>query len=137
MDKRCCAWQRRQDAVVKAPKNLEAMVKRILAAGVRARYLLMDSWFAMPATITALAKKIDVIGMVKKTSKIHDEYNGHSMDVKAIYRQLKKRRGRTRILARAVNVKRWASCQTRVCAGQMAIHWPSLHVLILFVFTTY
>jgi hypothetical protein len=102
MDKRCCAWQRRQEAVVKAPENLEAMVERILAAGVRARYLLMDSWFAMPATITALAKKIDVIGMVKKTSKVHYEHNGHSMDVKAIYRQIKKRRGRAKILASAL-----------------------------------
>ncbi|MBC2702989.1 transposase [Desulfobacula sp.] len=69
MDKRCCAWQRRQEATIKAPKNLEAMVKRILAAGVQAKYLLMDSWFTMPATVTALCKHIDVIGMVKKTPK--------------------------------------------------------------------
>ena len=102
MDKRCCAWRRRQEATIKAPDNLEAMVKRILAAGVRAKYLLMDSWFAMPATITALSKHIDVIGMVKKTSKIHYEYNGQSMDLKAIYRKLKKRRGRAKILASTV-----------------------------------
>ncbi len=102
MDKRCCAWQRRQEAVVKAPENPEAMVERILAAGVRARCLLMDSWFAMPATITALAKNLDVIGMVEKTSKIHYECNGHSMDVKAIYRQLNKHRGRAKIPASAV-----------------------------------
>ncbi|MCP3873786.1 MAG: transposase [Desulfobacteraceae bacterium] len=102
MDKRCCAWQRRQEATIKAPDNLEAMVKRILAAGVQARYLLMDSWFAMPATITALSKYIDVIGMVKKTPKIHYEYNGHRMDLKSIYRQLKKRPGRAKILANAM-----------------------------------
>ena len=102
MDKRCCAWQRRQEATIKAPDNLEAMVKRVLAEGVRARYLLMDSWFAMPTTITALSKQIDVIGMVKKTSKIHYGYNGHSMDLKAIYRKLKKRRGRAKILASAI-----------------------------------
>ncbi len=102
MDKRCCAWQRRQEATIKAPVNLEAMVKRILAEGVRARYLLMDSCFAMPATITALSKHIDVIGMVKKTPKIHYEYNGCSMDLKAIYRKLKKRRGRAKILASAI-----------------------------------
>jgi len=101
MDKRCCAWQRRQEATIKAPVNLEAMVKRILAAGVQAKYLLMDSWFTMPATVTALSKYIDVIGMVKKTSKIHYEYNGHRMDLKAIYRKLKKRRGRAKILASA------------------------------------
>lgn len=102
MDKRCCAWQRRQEATIKAPDNLEIMVKRILAAGIQAKYLLMDSWFAMPATVTALSKHIDVIGMVKKTSKIHYGYNGHPMDLKAIYRKLKKRRGRAKILASAV-----------------------------------
>ncbi len=102
MDKRCSAWRRRQEAIIKAPKNLEAMVKRILKAGVQARYLLMDSWFAMPSTISALSKHIDVIGMVKKTSKIHYGYDGHTMDLKAIYRRLKKRRGRAKILASAV-----------------------------------
>ncbi len=102
MDKRCSAWQRRQEATIKAPDNLEAMVKRILAAGVQAKYLLMDSWFTMPATVTALSKHIDVIGMVKKTSKINYGYNGHPMDLKAIYRKLKKRRGRAKILASAV-----------------------------------
>ena len=102
MDKRCCAWQRRQEATIKAPENLEAMVKRILAAGVQAKYLLMDSWFAMPATITALSKHIDVIGMVKKTPKIHYGYNGQTRDLKAIYRKLKKRRGRAKILASAI-----------------------------------
>ena len=102
MDKRCCAWQRRQEAIVKAPDNLEAMVKRVLAKGVQASYLLMDSWFAMPATVTALSKHIDVIGMVKKTPKIHYGYDGHSMDLKAIYQKLKKRRGRAKILAAAI-----------------------------------
>lgn len=102
MDKRCCAWQRRQEATIKAPENLETMVKRILAAGVQAKYLLMDSWFMMPTTVTALYKHIDVIGMVKKTPKIHYEYNGHRMDLKAIYRKLKKRRGRAKILASTI-----------------------------------
>jgi len=40
--------------------------------------------------------------MVKKTSKIHYEYDGHWIDVKAIYRCLKKSRGRAKILAGAV-----------------------------------
>ena len=42
------------------------MVKRILAAGVQVKYLLMDSWFTMPATVTTVCDHIDVIGMVKK-----------------------------------------------------------------------
>jgi hypothetical protein len=102
MDKRCCAWQRRKEATIKATDHLAAMVKRILAAGVEAKYLLMDSWFTMPATVTAVCNHIDVIGMVKKTPKIHYGYNGHRMDLMAIYRKLKKRRGRATIKASAV-----------------------------------
>jgi hypothetical protein len=99
MDKRCCAHQRRKEAIVKATSHLEAMVKRILSSGIRAQYLLMDSWFTMPAIVTALAEHIDVIGMVKKSAKIYYRYHGHSMHLMAIYGKLKKRRGRARILA--------------------------------------
>ncbi len=62
----------------------------------------MDSWFMMPAAVTALNKHIDITGMVKKTSKIHYQFNGHWADVKTIYRQLKKRRDRAKILASSV-----------------------------------
>ena len=102
MDKRCCAWQRRKEATVKATEHLETIVKRILSTGVQANYLLMDSWFTMPATVTALKEHIDVIGMVKKTPKIHYGYDGRQMDLMAIYRNLKKRRGRAKIKASAV-----------------------------------
>jgi hypothetical protein len=99
IDKRCCAYQRRNEATTKATAHLEAMIKRILSAGISAKYLLMDSWFTMPATVSTLAKHIDVIGMVKKSSKIFYRYNGHSMHLMAIYGKLKRRRGRARILA--------------------------------------
>jgi hypothetical protein len=99
LDKRCCAHQRRKEATVKATEHLETMVKRILSAGIQAQYLLMDSWFAMPATVTALANHIDVIGMVKKSSRIFYRYNGHHTDLMGIYSKLKKRRGKARILA--------------------------------------
>ena len=99
LDKRCCAHQRRKEATVKATEHLVNMVKRIRSAGIRAQYLLIDSWFTMPATVTALAEHIDVIGMVKKSSKIFYRYNGHAMDLMNIYGKLKKRRGRAKILA--------------------------------------
>ncbi|MDD4462897.1 MAG: transposase [Desulfobacterales bacterium] len=77
------------------------MLKRILSTGVSARYLLMDSWFTMPATVVALARHMDVIGMVKKSSRIHYSFNGQSMDIKSIYPRLTKRRGCARIVASA------------------------------------
>lgn len=99
MDKRCSAWQRRKEATVKATAHVEIMVKRILSAGVDAKYLLMDSWFTLPATVTALSEHIDVIGMVKKTPKVKYACNGQQMDLKSIYKNLKKRRGRAKVLA--------------------------------------
>jgi DDE superfamily endonuclease len=101
VDKRCCAYQRRKEATEKATAHLEAMVKRVLSTGVSAQYLLMDSWFTMPATIVTLAQHIKVIGMVKKSSRIHYTFNGQSLDLMAIYRRLGKRRGRAKILASA------------------------------------
>ena len=99
IDKHCCAYQRRKEATVKATEHLETMVKRILPTGIRAQYLLMDSWFTMLATVTALAEHIDVIGKVKKSPKIFYRYNGQGMDLMTIYGKLKKRRGRAKILA--------------------------------------
>ena len=99
MDKRCCAYQRRKEATVKATDNLVSMVKRIKASGVRARYIVMDIWFTMPSTVAKLSKHIGVIGMVKKTPKIFYGYKGYWLDVMAICRKLKKRRGRAKILA--------------------------------------
>ncbi len=102
LDKRCCAYQRRKEATDKATIHLEAMVKRILSNGIQAKYLLMDSWFTLPAVVSCLAKHINVIGMVRKTPTIHYVFNGQPMNLMAIYRRLKKRRGRARILASTV-----------------------------------
>jgi hypothetical protein len=106
MDQRCCAWQRRKEAVTKTTAHLEIMVTRILSAGIGAKYVLMDSWFTMPATVTTLSKHIDVIGMVKKTPKVKYDCNGQPLDLKSIYKILKKRRGKAKILADiVVNLK--------------------------------
>ena len=101
LDKRCCAYLRRKEATQKATALLEPMVKRILSIGVSAQYLLMDSWFTLPATVAALSEHLHVIGMVKKSPKVHYTYQGQNMDLMAIYRRLKKRRGRAKILANA------------------------------------
>ena len=101
LDKRCCAYQRRKEATEKATARLQDMVKRILSLGVSAKYLLMDSWFTMPATVVTLAQHIKIVGMVKKSSRIHYTFNGQSLDLMTIYRRLSKRRGRAKFLANA------------------------------------
>lgn len=101
LDKRCCAYKRRKEATEKATAHLENIVKRILSMGVSAKYLLMDSWLTIPATVVVLAQHLKVIGMVKKSPRIHYSFNGQSLDLNAIYRRIRKRRGRAKILATA------------------------------------
>ncbi len=102
MDKRCCAYQRRREATQKATVHLPNMLRRILARGITARYVLMDSWFTHPATVTKLSEYLPVIGMVKKTDKIHYGFQGDVIDIKAIYRRLRKKPGRAKILTSTV-----------------------------------
>ena len=101
MDRRCCAWQRRKEATVKATKHLDEMVKRILYA-VPGQIPAHGQLVYHAGNRYALSTHIDVIGMVKKTPKVLYGYNGHRMDLKAVYRNLKKRCGRTSILASTI-----------------------------------
>ena len=68
VDKRCCAYRRRQEATMKATEHLGPMVERILKAGIKARYVLMDRWFTMPPSFTWEAPGCD--WHAQKTSKI-------------------------------------------------------------------
>jgi hypothetical protein len=102
MDKRCCAFKRRAEATTKATLLLAPMINRIIKAGINARYVLMDSWFTMPANVCALRKHLDVIGMVKKTPKVCYEHGGKKRNLMEIYQNLTKRRGRAKILASTI-----------------------------------
>jgi len=102
IDKRCCAYQRRREATTKATAHLAPMVERALKSGIRARYLLMDRWFTMPANISALRKHVDVIGMVKKTPKVLYDHNGRKSCLTTIYRKIRKRPGKAKILASSI-----------------------------------
>ena len=102
LDRRTCGYRRRMEAMEKSTAHLEAMVKRALSAGIKAKYVLMDSWFGMPATIAKLASHLDVICMVKKTPKIYYRYGDQRLDLMRIYKRVKKRRGRAKIKASVV-----------------------------------
>ena len=76
------------------------LVKTAQLSGVSAKYVLFDSWFSSPKTITALKTDcgLDTIAMVKKSSKIQYGYQDVRYSIKEIYRQCKKRRGRSKYL---------------------------------------
>lgn len=101
LDKRSSGYKRRLEAVGKSTELLDPMVKRILNFGIKANYALMDSWFAMPSIIKSLRQHIHVICMIKRTPNIHYTFRGRQCSVDDIYRQIKKRPGRAKVLASA------------------------------------
>ena len=74
------------------------LVKTAQLSGLSAKYVLFDSWFSSPKTITVLKTDcgLDTIAMVKKSSKIKYGYQNGRYSIKEIYRQYKKRRGHSK-----------------------------------------
>ena len=104
-DKRSIAGKRRIMARKKGTTVMVQLLKTALDAGHRAKYVLFDSWFSNPKQIVDIHNLgLDVIAMVKRSSKIRYLFNGESRNIKQIYAASKKRRGRSRYLL-SVNVK--------------------------------
>lgn len=104
-DKRSIAGKRRIMARKKGTTVMVQLLKTALDAGHRAKYVLFDSWFSNPKQIVDIHNLgLDVIAMVKRSSKIRYLFNGESRNIKQIYAASKKRRGRSRYLL-SVKVK--------------------------------
>jgi len=99
-DGRSLAGKRRKQARCKATEVMIDLIKAAQQSGLTAKYVLFDSWFTSPKTISALKQehKLDVIAMIKKSSKIKYAYQGKMLDIKKIYSKNKKRRGRSKYL---------------------------------------
>ena len=99
VDKRSCGYKQRVRALTKAPEVMLQMLRQAVKSGIRAPYVLFDSWFSSPKTIMAVTdENLDVIAMLKKTPKTHYRYNGEMLSVTEIYKRNRKRRGRSKYL---------------------------------------
>ena len=103
LDRRTNGAKRRREGIRKATDVLVEMVVEAIASGIQASHLLFDSWFAYPATMRKLlAKGVHTLCMLKVTEKIFYRYQGEDLHLAAIYRKIRKRRGRAKILASIV-----------------------------------
>ena len=99
VDKRTSGYKQRSLAQSGAPSAMMEMIRQATNAGLRASYVLFDSWFSLPCHILKLkAEKLDVIARVKNTSKVHYRYGEEMLCASKIYKKNKKRRGRSRYL---------------------------------------
>jgi hypothetical protein len=100
LDRRTNGAKRRREGIRKATDVLVEMVAEATASGIEARHLLLDSWFAYPAIMrNLLAKGMHTLCMLKVTEKIFYRYQGNDLHLAALYRKIRKRRGRAKILA--------------------------------------
>ena len=98
-DNRTLAGKRRELAQAEAPEAMMTLLDTALSAGLNADYVLFDSWFSNLAQVTAIhSKDMDVIAMIKKSSRIKYSYYGEQLNIKEIYSRNKKRRGRSKYL---------------------------------------
>ncbi|XJZ42538.1 hypothetical protein ACIA31_09160 [Lactobacillus delbrueckii subsp. bulgaricus] len=71
------------------------LLNQALKAGLTAKYVMFDTLFSNPHQIVQIRQRgLNVIAMVKKSSKITYEFEGKRMNVKQIFNACKKRRGR-------------------------------------------
>ena len=100
LDKRTTGYRRRQESMRKATDVLVDLVTMAVAAGTTARHLLVDSWFAYPATIRRLHEQgMHTIGMLKDTKTVTYDWHGWALTLKELYRSVHKRCGRAKVLA--------------------------------------
>ena len=100
IDKRTNGYKRRQESMRKSTDVLVEMVSTAITAGTTARHLLFDSWFAFPATIRRIkALRMHTICMLKDTGKVTYELQGWPLTLKDLYKSVRKRSGRAKVLA--------------------------------------
>ena len=89
----------RELAMKKATEVISKLISEAVDAGIRAKYVLFDSWFSSPKVIRSMKKQgLDVVAMVKKSSTIHYRFQGQMLSCKDIFNCCKHRRGRSRYL---------------------------------------
>lgn len=82
-DNRTLAGKRRKLAQTKAPEVMMTLLDTAISAGLK---VLFDSWFSNPAQVTDIhSRGMDVIAMIKKSSRIKYLYCGEQLNIKEIY----------------------------------------------------
>ena len=101
VDARSNGGKQRKLAQQKATEVMLQLLQEAKAAAIPARHVLFDTWFCSPASLLKIhGLGYDVVAMAKKTEKIHYLHQGCLQDVKAIYKQHRNRRGRSKYLLR-------------------------------------
>ena len=102
VDHRSNGWKQRELAITEAPSVVLRLLKEIKDTGISASHVLFDTWFCCPKALINIKKiGFDVVAMTKKDEKNCFLYGGEKKSVLSIYREEKKRPGRSKYLLSA------------------------------------
>jgi hypothetical protein len=103
IDKRSVGYRRRKESIQKAPQVLLDLLAQAIRQGIKADYVIFDSWFSFPATIIAITKfKLGVVCMLKSMPNIYYSYQGRAMTLNQLYKAVRKKRGKAKFLASVI-----------------------------------
>lgn len=110
-DPRSISGQRSHEAKTYSKLELAVqMLKRAIGHGIRADYVLFDSWYAWPSLINAILKIKGAPHVIcrLKDAKTNYEYNGKKYRLSALYQRIRKqlkKSKRTGLLLKRIRVK--------------------------------
>ena len=84
IDKRSNGYKSRQNAMLQKPEAALQLIRNALNAGIKASYVLMDTWFTNEPFIGKIKKEgLDVIGMLKDNKQFYF-YKGRKYNLKQL-----------------------------------------------------
>lgn len=90
--------KRRKLAQTEKPKLIPIMLKQAMDAGIKADYVLFDSWFMSAELLhTIIGMGLNVVCMAKR-DKRHYLFEGEALTCKEIYEKCRKRPGKSKYL---------------------------------------
>lgn len=129
-DPRSISGQRSYEAKHKTKLELSLeMIQSAFDRGIRAGYVLFDSWYGWPVLINAIRNINDDLHVIcrLKDSKVLYEYNGKTYRLSELYQKMKsrfKKDSRTELLLKRVTVKYPGSHEDAVIVFSKGYHEP-------------
>jgi hypothetical protein len=104
IDKRTVGYRRRREAMQKSTETMFSLLAQVNPLQLCASTLLFDSWFAFPSIIKRVLTEhhLHVVCMLKDMHRVYYNYNGSEYTLGQLYKHLRKRRGRAKILSSVV-----------------------------------
>ncbi|MBE1554515.1 transposase [Sporosarcina limicola] len=104
IDKRTVGYRRRQEAIEKGTETMFTLLDTIDPRKLGVKTLLFDSWFAYPSILKRVVTNysLHVVCMIKRSPKVHYTYEGEKYTLNQLYKMLRKKRGRAKVLASVI-----------------------------------